>query len=249
VRRCAVYPFELADGPTNMARDEWMIEQVEADPSIAQFRSYGWIEPTLSLGYFQAIGEVQRDVRWRDVPVVRRATGGGAIWHDLEWTYALAISTSHPNARRAPELYQAVHGAIAERVSASGFQAQRRGQADALARTNRPFLCFLDRDANDVVVNGLKILGSAQRRRRDVLLQHGSLLLCSSPMTPELPGLADLGASQVLTESKSLGLDLVERILAALELEALSPYIPLRENARISTLRTTYESASWTRRR
>ena len=121
--RCLVLPHEDADGPTNMARDEAMLDFVGQNPESAAFRTYGWTEPTLSLGYFQSALKVESDPRWKDVPAVRRPTGGGAIWHDREITYALAVPHACPLSGRSRELYRAVHRAIAELLRERGVDA------------------------------------------------------------------------------------------------------------------------------
>ena len=73
-----VFPFELADGATNMALDEALLDTVARGSEVALLRTYGWSVPTLSLGYFQHLEEAQADPRWRSVPTVRRLSGGGA---------------------------------------------------------------------------------------------------------------------------------------------------------------------------
>ncbi len=191
---CRVFPHEDADGPGNMARDEALLELVSREPEAAALRTYGWTEPTLSLGYFQRVDEARREPRWRTVPLVRRLTGGGAIWHDQELTYALAIPRAHPLSRRSGELYQAVHEAIAALLAEFGAAATRRGEENR-SGGDRPFLCFSDQDANDIVIGSSKVVGSAQRRRSGAILQHGSLLLRRSRPTPELPGAADLSSA------------------------------------------------------
>ena len=113
---CHVLPHEAADGPTNMARDEALLDAVAADPAAALLRTYEWSEPTLSLGYFQHSADLEADPRWRGAPVVRRATGGGALWHDREVTYAVIVPAHHPLARPSSALYAATHDAIAARL-------------------------------------------------------------------------------------------------------------------------------------
>lgn len=190
---CRVVPPEAADGPTNMAIDEVLLDSVAADPTRAVLRLYTWSGATLSLGYFQPIALAEADPRWRGVPLVRRSTGGGALLHDREVTYALVVPSSHPLSRRSPDLYRAVHEAISGLLDASGLAASRRGESGARPPdAPKPFLCFADRDAEDVVSGRVKLVGSAQRRRAGAVLQHGSLLLGRSPAAPELPGLADL---------------------------------------------------------
>ncbi|WP_165068201.1 lipoate--protein ligase family protein [Paludisphaera rhizosphaerae] len=189
---CRVLPYRVADGPTNMALDEAMLEHVARDPSEAWFRTYGWSVPTLSLGYFQPWAEVEAEPRWRNAAKVRRATGGGAIWHEHELTFAIVIPSTHPLARPNTALYRAVHRATAEILAAHGLDARRHGDVDPAAEASHPFLCFAGRDGEDLVAGGVKLVGSAQRRRAGAVLQHSSLLLRRAAAVPELPGAADL---------------------------------------------------------
>jgi lipoate-protein ligase A len=193
--RCRVFPYEVKDGPSNMALDEALLEAGAEDPSCALLRTYGWALPTLSLGFFQPIAAVEADPRWRSVPIVRRPTGGGAIVHHHELTYALVMPAVHPLARPATALYHGVHAALASMLQAHGVVAVRRGPVASSPGAERPLLCFTDRDPEDLVCQTHKIVGSAQRRRRGAVLQHGSILLERSPLTPELPGLVDLAAT------------------------------------------------------
>lgn len=244
---CRVFPHGIADGPANMACDEALLELVAAEPDAAAFRTYGWTEPTLSLGYFQSIAEVEGNSRWRDVAVVRRPTGGGAILHDLEVTYALAIPRDHPLSRGSGELYQAVHAILAELLGESGVDARRRG-GGADASMSRPFLCFSDRDPEDVVVGRDKVVGSAQRRRSGAILQHGALLLARSPLTPELPGASDLSAvsGDVTRWSDLIG----ERLPRALGMLARpEPWSDSLVARSAGLADSVYRSAGWTRRR
>lgn len=63
--------------------------------------------------------------------------------------------------------------------------------------TPEPFLCFERRTEHDVVLGDAKIAGSAQRKRRDAVLQHGSVLLARSDAAPSLPGVGDLSGATV----------------------------------------------------
>jgi lipoyl(octanoyl) transferase len=245
----AVLPYAEADGPANMALDEALLEAVAADPSAGAFRLYGWSVPTLSLGYFQAVADAEREPRWRDVPLVRRPTGGGAIWHDRELTYALVVPRDHPLARRPVDLYRVVHQAILEVLRGLGAGATLRGGGvEGRSRPTRPFLCFTDRDPEDIVFQGMKIVGSAQRRRLGVVLQHGSILLSRSPRTPELPGLQDL-LDDVPASAPPLA-DLRDAILAALGWTAQPRNLTAAERQRASELeRHVYRGRAWTRRR
>ena len=243
---CLVLPHAAAGGPANMATDEAMLEAVAADGTTAALRTYEWSEPTLSLGYFQRIGDAEADPRWRGVPLVRRPTGGGAIWHDHELTYAVALPAAHALARRPADLYRAVHGAIAEALRARRVPARRRGDSEAPAE--RPFLCFADRDPEDVVAPTAKVVGSAQRRRAGAILQHGSVLLARAPATPELPGIADLADAPA--EVAAWVELLRSALLGALDLIPAGGGIPSGLRVQAEDLEQgIYRSPHWTRRR
>jgi lipoate-protein ligase A len=195
---CRILPHEAADGPMNMALDESLLASVAADPTRAALRTYTWTEPTLSLGYFQPLSLADAEPRWQGVPIIRRPTGGGALWHHREITYAVVIPKTHPLARRSTDLYRAVHAAIAGVFATIGLATGRRGAAEGgIREVPKPFLCFADRDPEDVVSGTVKLVGSAQRRRAGAVLQHGSILLARSPTTPELAGASDLAVSAV----------------------------------------------------
>lgn len=175
------------DGATNMARDEALLDCVchaDAPPSL---RFYRWSRPTISLGYFQAYGEyVAADPETR-FAVVRRTTGGGAILHDRELTYALVVPSVHTLLGEGPtSLYCRMHDAIVSVVNEVGIPARRRGQEVSQARKEKkpaPFFCFAREHPLDVVVGREKLAGSAQRRTARGVLQHGSIIL--SAMHPE----------------------------------------------------------------
>jgi lipoate-protein ligase A len=231
-----------------MALDEAMLEAVADDPSSALLRTYAWSVPTLSLGYFQPVARAEAEARWRGVPIVRRPTGGGALWHDREVTYAVVVPRDHPLARRSADPYRAVHASIAGLLGESGLEARRRGEEGARTWDEKPFLCFADRDAEDVVVGHAKLVGSAQRRRAGAVLQHGSVLLARSPATPELPGAADLAGAAADPESWARALAVA--IPEALGLESAETMIGDDLRLRAAALaEEVYRNPAWTRKR
>lgn len=248
---CRLLPHRADDGPSNMALDESLLESVAADPSMAIVRTYEWSTPTLSLGYFQKVAEVAADHRWASLPLVRRPTGGGALWHDLEITYAVVIPSLHSFARPSRALYQSIHEAIATELRSLGIPASRRGigQFDPeLEGQPRPFLCFNDRDQEDVIFRNSKLVGSAQRRRDGAVLQHGSLLLGRSSVTPELPGLSDLAT---ITGPNETWVGLLRKTLVGtLGWPVVESEVSPQERERAEGLRRTiYADPSWTLRR
>jgi len=185
---------EPASGSWNMAVDAAILEALSLD-SVPTLRFYRWARPTLSLGYFQTLGDRSRHRESQGIDVVRRATGGGAIVHDRELTYSLTIPTPSQRTGAVSWLYQGVHECVIAALESSGLHAHRHGRASSLARESEPFLCFQRRTDEDLIVSGYKVLGSAQRRRMSGVLQHGSLLLQASPFAPQLPGLVELSGS------------------------------------------------------
>jgi lipoate-protein ligase A len=253
--RCRILPYFAAAGPANMALDHALLDSVDADCSQAVLRTYGWIEPTLSLGYFQPIAAVRNSPAWAEVPVVRRPSGGGAIWHEHELTYSIVIPRTHPLASRPTSLYRAIHAFFIRQLTATGHIAQRRADAaGALVvspspESARPFLCFQDNDPEDVLIARHKTVGSAQRRRPAAVLQHGSLRFAASSRTANLPGL-NLDVEAVSTART----EWTERICRALPGELGLHPVPSqlhtheREHARHAEL-TFYGTTAWTTRR
>jgi lipoate-protein ligase A len=172
-----------------MAADEVLLETA-ARQNLLTLRFYQWSEPTLSLGYFQRYEERLEHRPSRNCMAVRRSTGGGAILHDVELTYSLAIPVAHPLALDTSVLYQTVHEALI--ASLASYRALAEFAGENPVSKPEPFLCFARRTPLDVVSNGSKICGSAQRKRQGGVLQHGSLLLAASENAPELPGVLEV---------------------------------------------------------
>jgi len=197
MREIRVIHDSPAAGAWNMAVDEALLETA-ADSGIVTVRFYRWSEPTLSLGYFQAAIERARHAASCDCPLVRRASGGGAILHDRELTYSIAMPQTSARSSEATALYELFHetliATLAELgVSAALFRATASCRSESTSgASSDTFLCFQRRTCIDVICESAKIAGSAQRRRRGAIMQHGSILLAQSPFAPELPGIQEL---------------------------------------------------------
>jgi len=252
---CRVLSYEAADGPGNMAFDEALLDWVAGGEDSAFLRTYGWTVPTLSLGYFQSLAEARADTRWASVPVVRRPTGGGAIWHEHELTYALVVPVEHPMARSRTDLYRVVHAVFAEVLRNCGAGGNGEpgvgnssvGIAPQQTEHKRPLLCFTDRNPHDIVIGGFKVVGSAQRRRAGAVLQHGSLLLDLSDRTPELRGVRNV--ADIPLGLREWSDQLLERIPGALGLRSFAVPVPgaVRDRAR-KLAETIYRKSDWTAR-
>jgi lipoyl(octanoyl) transferase len=186
-----VIESEPQSGVRNMALDEALLEAA-LERGECTVRWYRWNAATVSLGYFQAADAVQAHPELAGLPIVRRLTGGGAILHHHEWTYSCTVPPGHPLGESPTQIYDLVHGRVVAALEEQGIEAALRGEAHA--DREGAFLCFGRGDPRDIVLRGQKILGSAQRRRRGAVLQHGSLLVRRSEHAPQFPGLADLTA-------------------------------------------------------
>lgn len=193
------YIDEPRSGLMNMAIDDAMLEYADECRAVV-LRVYQWSEPTLSLGYFQKISEREGHAPGSNLPLVRRATGGGAIVHDHDLTYSLAVPQSSSTVGAAPAVYAAVHKVMVEWLVELGLAARQwqetynlqTASEQRLANSKTEFLCFHRRSEGDVVVGDHKVMGSAQRRSKGALLQHGSLLMAASDHAPSLLGLREL---------------------------------------------------------
>jgi len=261
-----------APGPRNMAVDEALLID-SAENGTATLRFYSWIEPTLSLGYFQRYTDRQQHAASSKCAVVRRQTGGGAILHDRELTYSLSLPGVHPLAKQNEKLYRIVHEVFVEilpplnQLPESDCRLQIRGQATNNQTSNEPFLCFERQSAGDVIflthttlqndvalsrgsapAGSYKILGSAQRRYHGAVLQHGSLLLEGSAAAPELKGWRDL--TGLKTAANAIISLIAPRLSEALSLRIReAKLLPELESIATQITNNKYGSPDWTKRR
>ena len=166
------------DGATNMARDEAISRAVSAGTQLPTLRLYGWAPPSISLGQSQRMRTVDEAAcRANGVDVVRRPTGGLAILHTDELTYSLSLPIAHPIAEGdVMTSYRRIAGAIIATLKHLGVSD---ASADAVAKENKAKgpVCFEAPSDYEVIGGGKKLVGSAQWRRVDGVLQHGSLPL------------------------------------------------------------------------
>jgi lipoate-protein ligase A len=265
-KKCRLIVDDPASGPWNMAADEALLETAVAGGD-ATLRLYRWSEPTLSLGYFQTLASRDQHEASRGCAIVRRQSGGGAILHDRELTYSLTLPPSHPLGRDATALYNAVHnlfiGLLKPRILTANPPPIRLVLNDTnspLKSSEEPFLCFQRRARGDLLLKTTesaainsepptyKILGSAQRRHRGAILQHGSFLVARSPAAPELAGWRDLTGDELPNDI--LVTALVRQFSGLFDQELLPETLPeaIRGAAK-SIARDKYSSRSWTARR
>lgn len=161
-----------------MALDEAILECVGAGLSGPTLRLYGWSPPCLSLGYAQPIQDADRDrlaaFGW---DLVRRPTGGRAILHADELTYAVIGPVTDPDLTGSVlESYLRLSRGLMAALEEIGLASLTRSNGTAPDPDSRP-ICFENPGPYEILAQGKKLVGSAQVRRKGSMLQHGSLPL------------------------------------------------------------------------
>ena len=162
-------------GFLNMAIDEALLRLAEAD-GVGLIRLYRWAPACLSFGRHEpARRRYRRDrIAERGLDVVRRPTGGRAVWHDAELTYAVAAPVT--SFGTLAETYVEIHRTLGCALAELGL-APVLAPAPERAATLDAGACFATPAGGEVLVGSRKVVGSAQLRARTAFLQHGSVLL------------------------------------------------------------------------
>lgn len=168
-----VIKFKKFSPYMNMAIDEYLLLNNKSESIVLRF--YGWEPPSISIGTFQEIEELNFDyIKEKKIPVVRRPTGGKGVYHDNELTYSIIIPSKHPmnkiNVIDSYKMLSMVFIKSLEKFGIKGELTKKFGTKDSF--------CFSTQNYYEVSVNGKKIIGSAQRRKKEGILQQGSI-----PMT------------------------------------------------------------------
>ncbi len=253
------------DGPGNMALDEALLSSFDPAVSPPVFRLYGWAPPAFSVGRYQDPEKTLDPGRCREagIAVVRRMTGGGIIYHADEITYSIVCAQWHvPCARSVKETFRKLCSFLLSAYRKlgldPGFAVDRDLSGAMLGR--RTALCFSGKEEYDIIVEGRKIGGNAQRRLRNVIFQHGSIPLSNclaeamccvrENERPALPGhgTVSLGELGVNTDTGTLKNILAGSFGNCLE-ASLTPSAPGEAELRtMEHLRETkYSSVSWNR--
>ena len=228
-----------------MAVDQAILESAN-ETGQTTLRFYQWTPATVSLGYFQSINDRDGHSASVNAPLVRRATGGGAIVHDRELTYSLCVPSRSRWADENQLIYTRMHSALIDCLAESGVTASLVEQPAKFDK--EPFLCFQRRAVGDVLCRDFKICGSAQRRIEKSILQHGSILLSQSPAAPELPGVNELENKSISPEE--LQTKLLDHIARNFELEFESGELSASERIKSDEIqRNRFQSDGWTAKR
>ncbi len=166
-----------ASGALNMAIDRVLSESFKSGKSEPVFRLYSWSPPAVSLGRFQKAGETV-DVemcRKHGIDIVRRITGGSAILHENELTYSIVCSAEILPCRGVKESYMYLTGFLIDAYRRIGLEASYACLSDPERVRKDSGFCFSESGPCDITIYGKKIGGSAQKRTRKKIFQHGSI--------------------------------------------------------------------------
>lgn len=247
------------DGATNMAVDEALLASFAQAASRPVLRLYEWHPPALSLGRFQKARQVLDPERCTlaGVPVVRRITGGGVIYHAEELTYSLVCTPSHlRSAASVKESFRLLTSFLLlfyEKLGLAPRYAADHFTAGSGLGTRTDF-CFAGKESYDILIDGKKIGGNAQRRLKNAIFQHGSIPLVDHAaygggFLQKRPGgcdgaaaLADFGICRPAAELKRL---LAQAFTEALPAQLVGDSLTSQEKALAASLTQHHASAAW----
>jgi lipoate-protein ligase A len=176
----------INQGPTpafyNMALDEAISDNVREKTSPPTLRLYHWDCPSVSIGCFQKVSDVNTSYcEKKGYPVVRRQTGGRAVLHDSELTYSFSASAEFPMCKDSLlENYAVISRALVLALKLKGIEAEASYNRKSNSSHKHPS-CFRAVSYREISVGGKKVIGSAQRRYKNGFLQHGSILFSIDP--------------------------------------------------------------------
>lgn len=171
-----------------MAIDEALLRSFDPAVSLPVLRVYGWNPPALSLGRYQKAADILDLERCRNdgVSVMRRVTGGGVIYHADELTYSLVCAPGQiPPTLSIKDSFRVLTGFLLRFYRALGLVALYAVDSvpEGTRLGERTAFCFAGKESFDILANGLKIGGNAQRRLKEVIFQHGSIPLLNRAAT------------------------------------------------------------------
>lgn len=165
----------------NMALDEAIATEIRRDKSPPTLRLYGWDMSYISIGCFQKVSDI--DIEYcteKHIPVVRRPTGGRAILHNHELTYSFSTKTTQGLfSKGLIDSYKKISIALGSALLKIGLSPElklpREARNPSATRHSKSPLCFQSTSFGEITINNEKVVGSAQKRWTDSLLQQGSI--------------------------------------------------------------------------
>ena len=160
----------------NMAVDEVISLSVRKQTAPPTLRFYGWTDPSVTIGYFQKINEIDVDYcMLNDIPVVRRITGGRAILHADEMTYSFSVRAKGQFSGGLLDSYRRISAAFYGAFIKAGMSPELTLNSRTRSLSLKSPLCFQSASYGELTIQKMKVIGSAQKRWPSGLLQQGSI--------------------------------------------------------------------------
>ena len=247
--------LEGRPGCDNMATDDALLDEADASGR-AFLRLYRWSPPCLSFGRHEpAASRYDRAAIARlGIDVVRRPTGGRAVWHEHEVTYGVVAPVSAFGGVGLRASYRAIHERLAMTLRTLGVDANLASNSPTVRPSDGPTACFAVPVGGEVLIGTRKVVGSAQVRRGTAFLQHGSILLDGSQdvvtKVSRTPGAAARATSLSAELGRSVTFDEVAAAIMATWWAPLitsdRPTVPL---ASLGAGSSCFADPAWTWRR
>lgn len=174
---------EARPATLNMAIDEWLLQAQHAVDATPTFRFYSWDRPSVSVGYFQKIEVAAQkfNAEKKNLPVVRRLSGGGSVEHGKDLTFSLTLKTQNPFFPTDVKtsylrINEAIRTGLKMLYSKLDYADCRTAGANRKRQSDER-VCFEAPACYDLLLDGQKVLGASQRRVGNGLLHQSSLFL------------------------------------------------------------------------
>lgn len=206
-----IFESEFTTGRRNMAIDGAILDAVSAGLQPSTLRLYGWNPMCLSLGYGQRVKDVDFDgLEQNGWHLVRRPTGGLAILHGDELTYSVSLPIDHDLAHGdVVESYRRISRGLLRALQHIGLSPKSEHQGDGLKDKKKGPVCFEVPSHYEITVGERKLIGSAQVRRKEGILQHGTL-----PLYGDVARICDALAFDTIEDREAQKITVRERALA-----------------------------------
>ncbi len=240
-------------GADNMAADDALLEEAAASGR-AFLRLYRWSPPCLSFGRHEpAATRYDRAAIARlGIDVVRRPTGGRAVWHEHELTYAVAAPVCAFGSAGLRASCRAVHERLAVALRSLGADTRLAANSPTVRLSDGKAGCFASPVGGEVLIGDRKVVGSAQVRRGTAFLQHGSILLGGSQdvvnQVSRSPGAGDRATTLSAALGRPVRFDEVADAVARAWGDFLAPSSPV-PLASLGAGSSFFADPAWTWRR
>ena len=249
----------FCDAATNMAVDEALFLSYQKHICLPTLRLYSWNPAALSIGYSQNPARLLNLelIREKNIDLVRRLTGGGLLFHDNELTYSIVgASEDFSTSKSVKESFEKITGFLIEAYQMLGAKA-KFSKVKTLFPHTVAGVCFARKEEYDILINNKKIGGNAQKRRHDIILQHGSIPLAFDkdkiktflldPGTLDTLEITTVGEINKTKNSfHSLAETLIKAFAAYFHSRIIrSPLTPQEETLIQELKNTKYQNAKW----